>query len=484
LNSLKKDEFLVSDYKTPSGKIHVGALRGVFIHDAVYKALVGEGKKAEFIYGFDDFDPMKSLPVYLDKEKYEPEMGKPLSSVPSPEKGYESFAEYYAKDFIEVFEKCGAKPKILWLNEEYKSGKFDTVIKELLENADAIRKIYKKVSGSIKEKNWLPISMVCEKCGKIGTTHAYLFENDKVHYECREGYVKWAKGCGYKGKASPYKGGAKLPWKVEWAAKWKVYGTDIEGAGKDHSTVGGARDIARAIAIKVLKIKEPCNIPYEWFLVEGKKMSTSKGVGAMAREMLDILPPEVLRFLILRTPPGRAINFKAEGEAIPQLFDEYDKENPGAVLSFRKVVFGLQMPKIDILGLAEIEKGDKPTKTEKGDLKKRAHYAKIWLKRFAPERYVFKVLPKITQEAKKLTAAQKEFLAEIKKIIERENKITGDELHSEIHNLKIQMRIDPREAFSAIYLIFLGKDSGPQAGWFLASLDKDFVIKRISEAIK
>jgi len=83
-----------------------------------------------------------------------------------------------------------------------------------------------------------------------------------------------------------------------------------------------------------------------------------------------------------------------------------------------------------------------------------------------------------------LTAAQKEFLAEIKKIIERENKITGDELHSEIHNLKIQMRIDPREAFSAIYLIFLGKDSGPQAGWFLASLDKDFVIKRISEAIK
>ena len=46
------------------------------------------------------------------------------------------------------------------------------------------------------------------------------------------------------------------------------------------------------------------------------------------------------------------------------------------------------------------------------------------------------------------------------------------------------MSIDPREAFSAIYLIFIGKDSGPQAGWFLTSLDHDFVIKRFEEAIK
>ncbi|MCX6811694.1 MAG: hypothetical protein NT039_03330 [Candidatus Berkelbacteria bacterium] len=85
---------------------------------------------------------------------------------------------------------------------------------------------------------------------------------------------------------------------------------------------------------------------------------------------------------------------------------------------------------------------------------------------------------------KKLSPIQKEFLGGIKKIIEEGEKITGDELHSEIHNLKIEMRIDPREAFSAIYLIFLGKDSGPQAGWFLTSLDKDFVIRRLEEAIK
>jgi lysyl-tRNA synthetase class 1 len=43
------------------------------------------------------------------------------------------------------------------------------------------------------------------------------------------------------------------------------------------------------------------------------------------------------------------------------------------------------------------------------------------------------------------------------------------------------MGISPKDAFSAIYLSILGKDSGPQAGWLLASLDKEFVVKRLKE---
>jgi lysyl-tRNA synthetase class I len=31
-------------------------------------------------------------------------------------------------------------------------------------------------------------------------------------------------------------------------------------------------------------------------------------------------------------------------------------------------------------------------------------------------------------------------------------------------------------------LAFLGKASGPQAGWFLAALDRDFVVARLREA--
>jgi lysyl-tRNA synthetase class 1 len=46
------------------------------------------------------------------------------------------------------------------------------------------------------------------------------------------------------------------------------------------------------------------------------------------------------------------------------------------------------------------------------------------------------------------------------------------------------MEISPQEAFSAIYLSFLGKESGPQAGWLLASLEHEFVVTRLTEMVK
>ena len=37
-------------------------------------------------------------------------------------------------------------------------------------------------------------------------------------------------------------------------------------------------------------------------------------------------------------------------------------------------------------------------------------------------------------------------------------------------------------AFEAIYLAFLGRTKGPRAGWFLAFLERGFVIARLKEA--
>ena len=67
-NLKDKGPHLVNDAKTPSGKVHVGALRGVLIHDFVHKALLETGVKSTYTYHFDDFDPMDGLPVYLDQK--------------------------------------------------------------------------------------------------------------------------------------------------------------------------------------------------------------------------------------------------------------------------------------------------------------------------------------------------------------------------------------------------------------------------------
>ena len=70
----------------------------------------------------------------------------------------------------------------------------------------------------------------------------------------------------------------------------------------------------------------PLNVPYEFLNIGGKKMSTSKGRGAAAHTIAEVVPPEQLRFLFLRPRPNQAIEFDPEGtDAIPRLFDEFDR---------------------------------------------------------------------------------------------------------------------------------------------------------------
>ena len=103
----------VDDMKTPSGRVHVGALRGVVIHDLVFKALKDAGVKTKYTYIFDNHDPMDSLPVYLPKEKFEKYLGMPLYKIPSPELGFDNYAQFYAEEFMSVFNAIGCHPEII-----------------------------------------------------------------------------------------------------------------------------------------------------------------------------------------------------------------------------------------------------------------------------------------------------------------------------------------------------------------------------------
>jgi lysyl-tRNA synthetase, class I len=59
---------LIRDEKTPSGRVHVGSMRGVAIHGAVSEALADKGVKNVFKYEFNDMDPMDGFPEYLPEE--------------------------------------------------------------------------------------------------------------------------------------------------------------------------------------------------------------------------------------------------------------------------------------------------------------------------------------------------------------------------------------------------------------------------------
>lgn len=513
--AVAKGALIVRDEKTASGRVHVGSMRALALHAALSERLNEAGIKNTFKYEINDFDPMDGLPVYLDASVYQKEMGKPLLYIPSPDPSVApNFAEYFAKEYIDAIHDAGFTPEFYRASELYLTGKMNGVIRTALERAEIVRKVYKDVSGAERPSDWLPISVICEKCGKIGTTKAINFDGEKVSYTCYPTAVKWAEGCGHQGKVSPFDGKAKLPWKVEWAAKWVVMNVDVEGGGKDHYSKGGARDVARHIAEEVFEYPEPFGVPNEFFLVGGKKMSSSKGAGSSAKEVVDLVPPHIFRLALFGKDMNQQINFDPAGDTIPVLFDTYDKlaekywegiidddsrlfeyihtEAERDTLKgtrhflprFSQVAFLVQMPHLDPdIELLRI-KGEPTTPADTAEYTLRAKYAKIWLERAASDEFKFSLAEDtIPEVAKNLTAEQKNALKEILAFVESKQVLTGMEFHTELHEIRKHQNIEPKALFSALYLSFLGKDHGPKAGWFLSVLDREFVIKRLKEVI-
>ncbi len=73
-------------------------------------------------------------------------------------------------------------------------------------------------------------------------------------------------------------GNGKLTWRVEWAARWKIFNVTCEPFGKDHAASGGSYDVSSIISKEIFDYEAPYPVPYEWITLDGEAMSKSHGV--------------------------------------------------------------------------------------------------------------------------------------------------------------------------------------------------------------
>lgn len=519
-------ELHVDDMKTPSGRIHTGSLRGVVLHDLVAKALQEKFPQVTSTYVFNDMDSMDGLPSYLDQDEYAQYMGKPLFQIPAPkleESGLSlefisatekaelekasNFAELYAQDFIQAFHRLGCTPKIIWSHQLYESGQMDQVIRQALDGVDQLRKIYQEVADYKLPEKWYPFQVICPQCGKVGTTLVTEWDGSEVTFTCLPDKVKWAKGCGHQGKVVPFGGTGKLLWKVDWPAHWKVLGINVEGAGKDHTSAGGSRDMANAQCPAVFQIPIPFDIPYEWILVRGAKMSSSKGVGTSARAFTHLFPPEIGRFLFAANHYNQVIDFDPYSMAIPDLFDEYDHAariawkqesgderqarafvaaqlqttpEPYFLPRFRDLANWMQHPDLVLEEkFAEI-KGADLTQAELDLLVERQVYAKAWVATYAPSEFQLTPSTKVPDRAIELTSDQKHYLKQVGDLLKREEPWQPEDLQQALYEAA-KATLGAKLGFQAIYLAFLGKTAGPRAAWMLLNTDRTLVLDRLKQ---
>jgi lysyl-tRNA synthetase class 1 len=247
-------------------------------------------------------------------------------------------------------------------------------------------------------------------------------------------------------------------------------------------------------------------------------MATSKGIGAAAHSIAEVVPGEQLRFLFLRPRPNQVIEFDPQGtDAIPRLFDEFDRiaaatagrvvkgelppsherlfaltlidpdADPVVEAQAFRPAFGhlsllVQIPGVDVAARVADEKGAALTARELAILDERVAAVRAWLDTYAPESARYDVVPELSSEASRLGEDQRVYLGALALQAEAAPPRSGEAWQATIFTVATDAGIPAGRAFGALYVAFLGRTNGPRAGWLLASLDHAFVLKRLRDA--
>ena len=502
----KYESPLIATGISPSGEIHVGSLREAITGESVRSALEAMGKKVRLIYLVDSFDPLRKVYEFLPPE-YEKYVNMPLSDIPCPCGKHKSYAHHYVEPFLSAMKEVDVRCEVIFVHDLYREGKFADAIDMAFKRREKAMEILRDVTGRDMKPDWAPFNPLCEKCGRFTDPVIETYEYPYVEYHCK---------CGHHGKADIRKGEGKLPWRLEWPAKWKLFGTAAEPFGKDHAAAGGSYDSGKVLVKEIFDGVPPYPIPYEFVQFKSKgqvmQMHKSKGNVVSGLEAIKMNPPEVVKYMFLRVNPQKSIDYDFK-DGMPIIADEYDRiektyfsgehaeseentirayeisknnvipEKQPVTVPYGHLVNLVQMTDsmeslFDILKRTGYLEG--ATDDDIRSITIRAAAAKYWLDGgFADDKYRFSVAKEMPQV--QLSDDEKAFL----KVLS--GKLSADAWDAESIGMAIsgtgkESAIGTKGAFKVMYRILINKERGPRLGNFLESMDPGFVLDRIREA--
>jgi lysyl-tRNA synthetase class 1 len=492
-------DVIVSSGVSPSGTYHLGTLREVLTAEIIAMEARRRGRTARHLHIVDDLDIFRKVPVDIPTE-YEKYLGKPLCDVPAPDGGDRSYADYFLEDLVHAAEKLHLQMEVVRSHQKYREGFMVPVIEQALEHTDDIRRVLTEVSGRDLNADWSPIQVV-----EDGYLKNRLFRSIDTN----------AKTVTYVGKddqekvASYLHGNVKLNWRIDWPARWSLLHVMAEPFGRDHATKGGSYDTGKIIVHDVFNAEAPLPVPYNFINRTGatKKMSKSTGDAITASELLNILPPEIVWFFIFRSAPDKLLFF-GEGETLLRLFDEFAEllakpdKTPGEQQLLELCLHGVDAPTVSNVPFshlvasyqAALKDTDKTiaiiARTEHAEtaaqqaetITRELKFIDSWLANWAPEEMKFELQK--TVDASQFTDAEKHLFALLaEKVKVAPEDADGSWFHNAIYDCKDETGLGPKEMFTALYRLLIGKTSGPRAGWFLSILPRDDLLAQLKSAV-
>ena len=504
--------------QTPSGAKHIGNLNDVARAFFPFNAILQRNMNATFVHTTDDRDPLKDVPIKLpdlhgnwhlskDLSDMSPYLGMPLCNIPDPFNCCPSWSKHFTKVWMDGVNTLGMHPELFSVSSLYEEGKFEPYIKMVFEKSDEVGRIVAKFQQT-KTDSYIPFDAICSGCGRLANIDNFDIEKKQVHFICEGKSIKKKKseGCG-KDAWVPWTQG-KLQWRFEWPALWGIFHTTFEPFGKDHAE--GSWISGKEIAAKIFDIEPPIPFVYEFFLVNGEKMSASVGNVYIVQDMLKIMEPEIFLYFYTKRP-GRQRNLDLghvyflvdDFERAEKIFfgiDEEPNEKEKAnilrmyesVAKFEKMPIRVPYQFAALIG--QISDGEEGIKRAvellkftghithvnaqgKAAIAKRLELAANWAKLYAPAEAKLVVNNELPQTD--FSSSDKSALLSLLEELKKNS--TEKELQARLYEIARENNMEPKQFFKLMYQILMNKDAGPRLGPFIIAVGKQKVISMLEQ---
>jgi lysyl-tRNA synthetase class 1 len=512
------DLFTCASGISPSGQIHIGNLRDIVTIWFVGRALRERGRRVRLIHSWDDYDrfrkvpkpdeaKLKQLPAWLAErirslkvpESYEEHLGRPVASVPDLNGEYPSYAARFVHEFEASLAELGVEIEFLHQAELYPSGVYRDAI---LESVRKRREIYdilakSKSAGPSEEerRRFVPVSVYCERCGRDSTRVELLDGSEtEIRYTCSS--------CGNEAVLDLTAAtNVKLPWRVDWAMRWRHESVVFEPFGKDHATAGGSYESSSEICREIFGCEPPVPAPYEFIGIKGLggKMSSSAGVLLTPADLLDIYQPETILWMYARFAPMKQFDVAVDDQVL-RMYDEFDRaiagdpqvETDERALELSRIP-GRELhpvPFRQLAGFAGIVQGNAEaleaifermgTPHRKQEFEERLKKAEAWIERYVPEQHIALRAERDLAFFESLADVEKAWVRSLHDWLASAGEVTIDEATEFVY--AVPKRADDsdkeqaaaqRRFFQIVYTLLFGKTRGPRLGTFLAAVPRE-----------
>jgi lysyl-tRNA synthetase, class I len=296
----------------PSGLPHIGTFAEVFRTSLVRQAFARLSDLPTHLYAFsDDMDGLRAIPENIpNADMIAEHLQKPLTAIPDPFGTADSYGHNMNRRLRAFLDGFGFEYEFVSATECYRSGRFNEVLRRVLERHDEILQVVLPTLGAERQETYSPILPISPESGRV--LQVPILKTDP-----EAGTVVYRDVAGRLVEQSIMDGQAKLQWRPDWAMRWTALGVDYEMSGKDLiDSVKVSSQICR-----ILGGTPPEGFSYELFLDEhGHKISKSKGNGITVDQWLTYGTKESLKLYMFQAPrKAKRLYF----DVIPRHVDDY-----------------------------------------------------------------------------------------------------------------------------------------------------------------